>query len=89
MRLLEPAHLLDVVHEVPSIHILHDKVQAVLETDSKVKVSTLQVLRSLGRAGDNWSLPSKPPGLSHMSPLDGIGDHSRITFVPVEVLEQA
>lgn len=30
MRLLEAADLLDVVHEVPAVHILHHEVQAVL-----------------------------------------------------------
>lgn len=31
MRLLELADLLDLVHEVSSIYILHDKIQPVLE----------------------------------------------------------
>lgn len=35
VRLLEPAHLLDVVHEVTTIHILHHEVQAILGGDSK------------------------------------------------------
>ena len=35
MRLFEAAHLLNVVHEVATIHILHHKVQAVLEEEGK------------------------------------------------------
>lgn len=35
MRLLKPANLLDVVHEVTPVDILHHKVQAVLEEESK------------------------------------------------------
>lgn len=35
MRFLKPANLLDVVHEVTPIHILHHKVQAVLGEESK------------------------------------------------------
>lgn len=35
MRLLEPAYLLDVVHEVTAVHILHHEVQAILGGDSK------------------------------------------------------
>lgn len=31
MRLLELADLLDLVHEVSSVYILHDKIQSVLE----------------------------------------------------------
>lgn len=40
MRLLKPANLLDVVHEVTTIHIFHHKVQAVLEEYSKWPIST-------------------------------------------------
>lgn len=36
MRLLKPANLLDVVHEVAPVHVLHHKVQAVLE-ESKLQ----------------------------------------------------
>lgn len=43
MRFLEPAHLLDVVHEVATIHILHHKVQAVLGEDSKEQSQPLTV----------------------------------------------
>lgn len=35
MRLLKPANLLDVVHEVTPIHVLHHKVQAVLGEEGK------------------------------------------------------
>lgn len=35
MGLLETANLLDVVHEVTPIHILHHKVQAVLRKENK------------------------------------------------------
>jgi hypothetical protein len=35
MGLLETANLLDVVHEVTPVHILHHKVQAVLRKESK------------------------------------------------------
>lgn len=44
MRLLEPAHLLDVVHEVTAVHILHHEVQAILEETAKSKVSLLEFL---------------------------------------------
>lgn len=40
MRLLKPANLLDVVHEVTAVHVFHHEVQAVLEEDSKWPVST-------------------------------------------------
>lgn len=35
MGLLETANLLDVVHEVAPVHILHHKVEAVLRKESK------------------------------------------------------
>lgn len=35
MRLLKPANLLDVVHEVTPVHILHHEVQAVLGEGSQ------------------------------------------------------
>lgn len=35
MGLLETANLLDVVHEVAPVHILHHKVQAVLRKETK------------------------------------------------------
>lgn len=35
LRLLELAHLLDMVHEVSPIHILHDKVETILWSHRK------------------------------------------------------
>jgi hypothetical protein len=46
MGLLEPANLLDVVHEVTPIHILHHKVQAVLQTEKRAKISIPCYLRT-------------------------------------------
>ena len=43
MRLLELPDLLDLIHEVSSVYILHDEVQSVLE-DSDEEVRTVKLL---------------------------------------------
>lgn len=37
MRLLELANLLDLIHKVSSVYILHDEVQSVLDKDEVVR----------------------------------------------------
>lgn len=55
MRLLKAADLLDVVHEVPAVHILHHEVQAVLEESKADGMSAFCSFpgpgAELGRAG--------------------------------------
>lgn len=48
MRLLELADLLDLVHEVSSIYILHDEIQPVLE-DKDEEVRELRIKESLAQ----------------------------------------
>lgn len=67
VRLLEPADLLDVVHEVPAVHILHHEVQAVLEgqADGGVSIRAFPGLCAVGavtRPPPGPRLPGAEPG---------------------------
>lgn len=45
LRFLKLAHLLDVIHQVAAIHVLHDKVQTVLPSETQRKQERIRTLR--------------------------------------------
>lgn len=78
MRLLKPANLLDVVHEVTAVYIFHHEVQAVLEEDSKWPISTgisrvPSGQQGIARRHDQTPESHQPPLAGSLFPVGGWG----------------
>lgn len=78
MRLLKPANLLDVVHEVTAVYVFHHEVQAVLEEDSKWPISTgisrvPSGQQGIARRHDQTPESHQPPLAGSLFPVGGGG----------------